>query len=94
MPPRDETALMDAASQVMATGHVESSELGEECTMTRDAGRPPTRERQNGRVGLTVLQPHPAALTASKERLGALGELPDEPVPMPLKVSRVNWCCC
>lgn len=60
-PPREEALLMTAATQMMTTGRFEAEDV--EFAMQR----PSTRERENGRMGLTVLKPNFDIVLQSQE---------------------------
>ena len=55
-PPKDEPALMSAATQLQTAGNMEGTQQSSGMKL----GRPMTRERGNGRTALTVLQPNPS----------------------------------
>lgn len=71
--PKDEEGIMSAATQMMTQGHYDT------LTVTQQLGdfalqRPSTRQRQEGRVALTVLQPHPEVVLAAQQAADALQE--------------------
>ncbi|MEW5306191.1 MAG: hypothetical protein WDW36_008675 [Sanguina aurantia] len=76
-PPTCGHSLMSAAMQMMSNGSFAMDGLEEAVDV-----RPPTRERSNGRVGLTVLQPH---LPTAPSSPSAAARPNAQPLPPPCK---------
>jgi hypothetical protein len=73
-PPKDEVLLMTAASQLMATGKLDGKIVD---AIIPD--RPATRQRANGRIAMTVLNPHLDVVT---NKMGGMGSTTPMAPPM------------
>ncbi|KAJ9524025.1 hypothetical protein QJQ45_022487, partial [Haematococcus lacustris] len=81
-PPREQEGLMTAATQMLTLGRVNTLGLSQQVSEYANS-RPSTREREAGRVALTVLQPHPEVVEVAQsaeeaqQEAAAAGSGPD-----------------